>query len=117
MTRTGATSARRSPREHSLRICRKIGNALSAEPAKRLFALLPALVPRSERAEGPEQTTKLNKKENPMRYVCGICGYVYDPSEGDPDSGVSAGTAFEDLPADWVCPVCGASKENFEPEG
>jgi rubredoxin len=51
-----------------------------------------------------------------MRYVCGICGYVYDPAEGDPEGGIAAGTAFEDIPEDWVCPVCGASKPNFEPE-
>lgn len=50
------------------------------------------------------------------RYVCTICGYVYDPEQGDPDNGVAAGTAFDDLPGDWECPVCGASKEDFEPE-
>ena len=50
------------------------------------------------------------------RYVCGICGYVYDPAEGDPDAGVKKGTAFENLPEDWVCPVCGASKDEFSPE-
>ena len=42
------------------------------------------------------------------------CGYIYDPEEGDFESGVQAGTAFEDLPADWVCPKCGAEKEFFE---
>ena len=47
------------------------------------------------------------------KYVCNLCGYVYDPAEGDPDSDVASGTAFEDLPDDWVCPVCGASKEDF----
>ena len=41
------------------------------------------------------------------------CGYVYDPEEGDPDNGIEAGTAFEDLPDDWVCPKCGAEKEYF----
>jgi rubredoxin len=51
-----------------------------------------------------------------MRYVCNICGYIYDPSEGDPDNGVNPGTAFQDLPENWVCPVCGASKEDFAPE-
>lgn len=51
------------------------------------------------------------------RYVCNVCGYVYDPTEGDPDSGVAAGTAFEDLPDAWVCPVCGVGKEDFDPEG
>ncbi len=49
-------------------------------------------------------------------YVCLICGYVYDPAEGDPDNGVAAGTAFADLPADWVCPVCGAPKDQFDKE-
>ena len=47
-------------------------------------------------------------------YVCTTCGYVYDPEQGDPDSGIVPGTAFEDLPADWVCPVCGAGKDAFE---
>ena len=49
-------------------------------------------------------------------YVCTVCGYVYDPAQGDPDNGVAAGTKFEDLPDDWVCPVCGAGKEDFEKE-
>jgi len=46
---------------------------------------------------------------------CTVCGYVYNPEEGDPDNGVPSGTAFEDLPDDWVCPDCGASKDMFEP--
>ena len=50
------------------------------------------------------------------KYVCQVCGYVYDPAAGDPDNGVAAGTPFEKLPADWVCPVCGAGKDQFEPE-
>jgi rubredoxin len=51
-----------------------------------------------------------------QKYVCSTCGYVYDPAEGDPGAGIAPGTAFEDLPEDWVCPVCGASKDDFEPE-
>ena len=50
------------------------------------------------------------------KYVCTPCGYIYDPATGDPDNGVAAGTAFADLPADWVCPECGAEKEYFEPD-
>ena len=50
------------------------------------------------------------------RYVCNICSYVYDPEVGDPDAGVEPGTKFEDLPDDWVCPECGAIKEQFEKE-
>jgi rubredoxin len=48
------------------------------------------------------------------KYVCGVCGYEYDPEVGDSDSGIEPGRAFEDIPEDWVCPVCGATKENFE---
>jgi rubredoxin len=50
-----------------------------------------------------------------QKYECTVCGYIYDPSKGDPDSGIAAGTTFEDLPDDWECPVCGAGKEDFEP--
>ena len=46
-------------------------------------------------------------------YVCDLCGYVYDPEDGDPEHDVDPGTAFEDVPEDWVCPVCGAGKEDF----
>ncbi len=51
-----------------------------------------------------------------MRYKCNICGYIYNPDKGDPDAGVEPGTPFEDLPDDWICPVCGASKDDFSPE-
>jgi flavin reductase (DIM6/NTAB) family NADH-FMN oxidoreductase RutF/rubredoxin len=50
------------------------------------------------------------------RYVCSLCGYVYDPEKGDPDSGIAPGTPFEKIPDGWVCPVCGAEKDKFEPE-
>jgi rubredoxin len=49
------------------------------------------------------------------KYRCTVCGYVYDPSAGDPESRIPPGTPFEKLPDDWVCPVCGASKDLFEP--
>jgi len=48
------------------------------------------------------------------KYKCSICGYVYNPEEGDPDSGIAPGTPFESLPDDWKCPVCGAPKDAFE---
>jgi rubredoxin len=48
-----------------------------------------------------------------MKYKCMLCGYIYDPEKGDPDSGVEPGTPFEALPDGWFCPVCGASKSNF----
>lgn len=48
------------------------------------------------------------------KYECKVCGHIYEEAVGDPDSGVAAGTKFEDLPGDWVCPICGAAKEDFE---
>ena len=48
------------------------------------------------------------------QYVCSICGYIYDPEIGDEDNGIESGTPFEDLPYEWTCPICNASKESFE---
>jgi len=47
------------------------------------------------------------------RYQCSICGYIYDPAKGDPDSGIAPGTPFSDLPDSWICPMCGAMKSDF----
>lgn len=49
------------------------------------------------------------------KYICDVCGYVYDPAVGDADGGVPAGTPFDKVPADWVCPMCGAGKDSFSP--
>ena len=48
------------------------------------------------------------------KYRCTVCDYIYDPAVGDPDSGIAPGTAFEDLPDDWSCPLCGVGKDMFE---
>ena len=50
------------------------------------------------------------------KYVCKVCGWVYDPEARDPEGGIAPGTAFEDIPDDWVCPLCGVGKEDFEKE-
>jgi rubredoxin len=50
------------------------------------------------------------------KYICTVCGYIYDPEKGDPEADIEPGTSFEDLPEDWVCPLCGASKDEFEKE-
>lgn len=47
------------------------------------------------------------------KYVCDACGYIYDPAEGDTENGIAPGTAFEALPEDWVCPLCGMGKDQF----
>ena len=49
------------------------------------------------------------------KFICNTCGYVYDPAVGDPDAGIAPGTPFESLPDDWVCPLCGVGKDDFEP--
>lgn len=49
------------------------------------------------------------------KYQCQVCGYIYDPAEGDPDGKIPPNTPFEQLPADWVCPICGAAKDQFSP--
>ena len=51
------------------------------------------------------------------KWECLVCGYVYDPATGDPEHSVPPGTPFEKLPEDWVCPVCGASKDQFAKKG
>ncbi len=66
-------------------------------------------VDESKATEKPKEVTPKMAK-----YTCTVCGYVYDPEKGDPDGGIKPGTAFEDIPDDWVCPVCGAAKDEFE---
>jgi rubredoxin/flavin reductase (DIM6/NTAB) family NADH-FMN oxidoreductase RutF len=61
-------------------------------------------------SETPKAAKVLNK------YRCGVCGFLYEPEKGDPDNGIPPGTSFEELPDDWVCPVCGSPKEYFELE-
>ena len=51
------------------------------------------------------------------KYICSVCGFVYDEAKGIPDAGIAAGTRWEDLPEDWVCPLCGATKSEFEKQG
>ena len=64
---------------------------------------------------GKISRTKPDKAENNYgaKYQCSICGYIYDPSVGDPDSGIPAGTLFENIPDDWICPICGVTKDKF----
>ncbi len=56
----------------------------------------------------------MQETQNNVKHECAVCGYIYDPAVGDEENGISAGTAFEDLPDTWVCPVCGVGKEDFE---
>jgi flavin reductase (DIM6/NTAB) family NADH-FMN oxidoreductase RutF/rubredoxin len=60
-----------------------------------------------------EETEKKEANHDMPKYECSVCGYVYDPAEGDPEHGIAPGTAFDSLPDDWACPVCGAGKDGF----
>ena len=60
------------------------------------------------------QNQILTKNHTTMKkYVCDVCGYVYDPAAGDPDSGIAPGTPFEAIPDNWKCPLCGIGKDSF----
>ena len=56
----------------------------------------------------------MKKKQIMKKYECTVCHWVYDPQVGDPDNGIAPGTPFEQIPEDWICPLCGVSKEDFE---
>ncbi len=68
----------------------------------------------STASAGTAETTTTDKDRTMKKYRCLVCGYEYDPEEGDPANDVNPGTAWEDVPEDWTCPVCGAGKEEFE---
>lgn len=73
------------------------------------------------RGKTPKGATTFQKEEvkkggKTMKYVCGVCGYVYDEAIGDPEHGIPAGTTWDKVPADWVCPVCGVGKDQFNAE-
>lgn len=59
---------------------------------------------------------KIYKEDDKMKYVCTVCGYVYDEAVGDPDNGIAAGTKWEDVPEDYLCPLCGVGKDMFAAE-
>ena len=62
----------------------------------------------------PPENVQFEEDNTMKKYEC-PCGYIYDPAVGDPDSGIAPGTAWEDIPEDWVCPVCGLGKDAFTP--
>ena len=77
----------------------------------------PTYIDKSKLVKDKEETGKKEKPENTksLKWECTVCGHIYDPEEGDPDSGIPPGTPFEELPDNWVCPDCGAEKSEFIP--
>ncbi len=97
-----------------------IGKVKSAEIIKDKEPMTYAYYHEIKGGKAPKTAPTYNKGDNKKetkkmkKYVCTVCGYVYEPEKGDPDSGIKPGTPFEQLPDDWVCPVCGADKSAFE---
>ncbi|RKZ25642.1 High molecular weight rubredoxin [bacterium] len=67
-----------------------------------------------KRGRAPERAPTYVEEKGEGKWRCRICGYIYDPEKGDPENGIPPGTSFDKLPENWVCPVCGAGKEEFE---
>ena len=82
----------------------------------RPLRIHPAFVKPVQRPVEPKEELKEEPKAKASapKWRCTVCGYIYDPAVGDPDGGIQPGTAFEDIPDSWVCPVCGAIKSDFE---
>lgn len=99
-----------------------VGKLVGAENIKEGTPMTYAFYHEVKRGKAPKAAPTYIKEEDKKggngmtRYECMICGYVYDPEKGDPDGGIKPGTPFEELPEDWVCPVCGAGKEQFKKE-
>jgi len=75
----------------------------------------PTYIPKEGKLEKEINEEKKGKESEKMiKYECTVCGYIYEPEKGDPESGVNPGTPFEDLPDDWECPICGVGKDDFE---
>lgn len=95
-----------------------IGKVVDAEIVKDTEPMTYAYYHEVKRGTAPKTAPTYIKEgvKKVDKYVCTICGYVYDPEIGDPDSGIKPGTPFEELPETWVCPVCGAGKDAFKKE-
>jgi len=106
---------------HTLFVGKLIDAAITSDDAPMTYEhyhrVLKGKVPKTATTYIGEKGEEKQKKESKMpKYRCTVCGYIYDPEKGDPDSGIEAGTPFEELPDDWVCPVCGAAKDQFVEE-
>lgn len=99
---------------HTVFIARVVGAAVLAEGAPMSYAFYHDVKRGVTPKNAPNYVKHHQEVSEVSKYKCTVCGYIYDPAAGDPDSGVAPGTAFEDLPDDWVCPVCGAAKGEFE---
>lgn len=102
-----------------------IGKAVGGEKINSEIPMTYVCYKDNKKGKAPENAPTYIKENNEIKqgvgemtkYKCTVCGYIYDPEKGDPDSGIKPGTSFEQLPAGWVCPVCGVGKDQFTKEG
>ena len=92
---------------HTIFIGRVTESEITADGLPMTYALYHE---RKNAAKAPTPSIKPGME----KYECTVCGYIYDPVQGDPDSGIKPGTPFEDIPDDWVCPICGVTKDQFQ---
>lgn len=102
---------------HDIFIGRIVGGEVLREGAPMTYAYYHQVKKGTTPKSAPTFVEKEKGEQKMDKYVCSVCGYVYDPAAGDAESGIPAGTPFEKLPDGWVCPVCGAGKDKFEKEG
>lgn len=99
-----------------------IGDVVNAEQIKDSEVMTYSYYKTNLKGKTSKNSPSYHEKEKKMpsekskKYICDVCGYVYDPAEGDPENGVEAGTSFADISEDWVCPICGVGKDEFSPE-
>lgn len=95
-----------------------VGEIIESEVLKDGVPMTYAYYHQVKRGTTPKTAPTYHKEEKEavplVKYKCTICGYIYDPEKGDPDGGIAPGTPFEDIPDNWTCPICGASKDQFE---
>jgi len=101
-----------------------VGKIIDAQTLKEGEPLTYAYYHQIKRGKSPEKAPTYIKDEKKEvkeevkmeRYICTVCGYIYDPEKGDPENGIEPGTPFEKIPNDWVCPICGVGKDRFKKE-
>lgn len=99
---------------HTLFIGEPVGGEVLNDSPPMTYAYYHEVKKGSAPKNAPVYVPKQEETPAQEKYVCSICGYIYDPELGDPEAGIAPGTPFADLPEDWTCPVCGATKANFE---
>ncbi len=98
---------------HTLFIGDLVGAELLRQEEPMTYAYYQQVKRGSTPPAAPSYVKEVKEVKKMAKYECTVCGYIYDPELGDPDGGIAPGTPFENIPDDWVCPVCGAAKSDF----